>query len=34
MNETPSSEVKHWALEKVPPSASTLTTPVVPESGT
>src|SRR5919205_3680827 len=25
-NETPSSDVKHWALEN-PPSASTLTTP-------
>src|SRR5690348_12375959 len=28
MNDAPSSEVKHWALEKVPPSASTLTTPL------
>jgi hypothetical protein len=28
MNDTPSSEVKHWALEKVPPSASTVTTPL------
>src|SRR5437667_11497561 len=27
-NLAPSSEVKHWALEKVPPSASTLTTPL------
>src|SRR5690348_12573518 len=27
-NDTPSSEVKHWALEKLLPSASTLTTPL------
>src|SRR6185312_8588049 len=27
-NLAPSSEVKHWALEKVPPSASTFTTPL------
>src|SRR5215472_16215417 len=26
-NETPSSEVKHWALPQTPPSASTLTEP-------
>jgi hypothetical protein len=27
-NEAPSSEVKHWAWEKVPPSACTVTTPL------
>src|SRR6266700_7071676 len=27
-NCAPSSEVKHWALEKVPPSACTVTTPL------
>src|SRR5215472_4233397 len=27
-NWAPSSEVKHWALEKFPPSASTVTTPL------
>src|SRR6266568_4709674 len=27
-NEAPSSEVKHWALENVPPSGSTSTTPL------
>ena len=26
--EAPSSEVKHWALEKLPPSGSTSTTPL------
>src|SRR5215471_12796659 len=26
-NETPSSEVKHWALDQLPPSASTVTEP-------
>src|SRR5256885_119376 len=27
-NEAPSRDVKHWALEKVPPSARTVTTPL------